>query len=49
MKHVPPGVYTAIFEKEGYITQTAPIAISANQRTQLNITLQSIDAMQKVS
>jgi len=49
MKHVPPGVYTAIFEKEGMITFTAPIAISANQRTDLDVTLERIDSMRSVS
>lgn len=39
MKHVPPGVYTATFEKEGMVTQHVPIAISANLRTDLDVVL----------
>lgn len=39
MKHVPPGVYTATFEKEGMVTQQVPIAISANLRTDLDVVL----------
>ena len=39
MKNIPPGVYTVVFEKEGMQTQSIPVAISANERTDLNVTL----------
>lgn len=39
MKAIPPGVYNAVFEKQGMQTQSIPVAISANQRTDLNVTL----------
>jgi hypothetical protein len=49
MKHVPPGVYTATFEKEGMVTESRAVAVSANLRTTVDVRLENSLPMQMAS
>lgn len=47
-KHLPAGVYSVVFERDGFLRLTVPVAIVANQRKDLEVVLVVDSTMKRV-
>jgi len=47
-KHLPPGIYLVVFEREGFLKLSVQVAITANQRMDLSVVLEVGAVMERV-